>query len=563
MAVVGQLLVNLRANTASYARDLKKAKRISFDNAKEIKRSLTIIGKAVAGMGVAAAVGFGYFIKQTIDAADTLAKLSRSSGLSVESLSALTHAAELSGISQETLAARMTNLNRRAKEAARGVKSYRQAFDSLGITLTDSQGRLRSTEDLLMDIADGFSKMKDGAMKAALATDIFSNQGVAMIPFLNEGREGLERLKAEAEELGVVIDTKTALAAERFNDSLEKMQKSMKGVVVAATTELLPALALLAGGFESLVREKGLTGALMEFSKESSKALVPGQGLLTFIGKLGVAGKEAEEALKKLSPPSFVPGMDDGSAAVKAFRANIIYVNDALLQHGAIMQEISGRAPTLLTFEEMIAQAMADLAEESVKAGVAIDEGIASDVLRRKTKEYRDALDTVKEKTKEITRASEDMAHVVGTAFEDAILRGEGLRDVFKGLLEDITRIMLRMAITKPLEGLFGPKGVIGSFLGGLFGGVFGGGREHGGPVEPGKAYVVGEGGVPEIFMPDARGKIIPMKQGAGMVINYNIDARGAEGATEAKIRRALIATHESAVKQAQRRFADNRRRSA
>jgi len=205
------------------------------------------------------------------------------------------------------------------------------------------------------------------------------------------------------------------------------------------------------------------------------------------------------------------------------------------------------------------------LADASYEAGLSIDKGIGSDVLRRKVKEYRDALDTVKEKTQEVKRASDDMAHVIGTAFEDAILRGEGLRGIMQGLLEDIGRIILRMAVTKPMESFFGNLFAGASGGGGLFGGLFGGGRQHGGDVEPGKAYLVGEGGVPEIFMPDARGKVIPIKQGSsgGGVVNYYIDARGAEGATEAKIRRALIATHESAVKQSQRRFADNARRSA
>ena len=185
MAIVGQLLVNLRANTASYARDLKKANKISFKGAKEIKRSLSIIGKAAALMGVAVAAGFAILIKQSIDAADNLLKLSRSTGIAIESLSALGYAAEQSGVKQEQFAQRMTNLNRRAKEAARGVKTYRLAFDTLGISVTDAQGNLRSTEDLLMDVADAFAGMEDGSMKAALATDIFSNSGVAMISFLN------------------------------------------------------------------------------------------------------------------------------------------------------------------------------------------------------------------------------------------------------------------------------------------------------------------------------------------------------------------------------------------
>ena len=605
MAIVGQLLVNLRAGTASYARDLKKANRISFSNAKDIKRSLSIIGKAAAVMGVAVAAGFAVLIKQSIDAADNLLKMSRSTGIAIESLSALGYAAEQSGVKQEQFAQRMTNLNRRAKEAARGVKTYKLAFDTLGVAVTDNQGKLRSTEDLLMDVSDAFSKMEDGAMKSALATDIFSNQGVAMISFLNEGPEGLKKLGDEARRTGQIIKLQTALAAERFNDNLSRLTKTGRGFANVLMAELIPMLDTFSGKLGVDV-ENSPFGKGIKLLGESARRMTGSLMLAVVAGeKLGIYWKTnwaaainawrgdwegfvssyklgmfdmrhtgedvmddilqmwvkyqdlRDKPLKK--PP---PAGDDGTAkALKAFRANIIYVNDALLRHGEIVQEISGYSPTLLTYQELLAKSMKEFGEEAIKATVAIDEGIGSDVLKKKVKEYRDALDTVKEKTQEVKRASDDMAHVIGNAFEDAILSGEGLRGIMQGLLEDIGRIILRMAVTKPMESFFGNL-FQGIFAG--IGGLFGGGLQHGGPVEPGKAYLVGEGGVPEIFMPDSRGKVIPMKQGVGgQTIIYQIDARGAEGATEAKIRRALIATHESAVKVSQRRFADNARRSA
>ena len=49
----------------------------------------------------------------------------------------------------------------------------------------------------------------------------------------------------------------------------------------------------------------------------------------------------------------------------------------------------------------------------------------------------------------------------------------------------------------------------IGGALSGIFGGLFGGGREHGGSVDSGKVYVVGERG-PELYSPGRDGSIIP-----------------------------------------------------
>ncbi len=607
MAIVGQLLVNLRANTASYARDLKKANRISFSNAKEIKRSLSIIGKAAAVMGIAVAAGFAILIKKSIDAADNLLKLSRSTGIAIESLSALGYAAEQSGLEQAQFAQRMTNLNRRAKEAARGVKTYQLAFDTLGIAVVDAQGNLRSTEDLLFDVADAFSKMEDGSMKAALATDIFSNQGVEMITFLNEGRAGLEKLSEEAKRAGQVISLDTALAAERFNDNLSRLSASGRGMANVLMAELIPMLDHFSGKM-SVDVENSPFGKGMKFLGESARRMAGSMILAVGAGEqLGLYWKQnwaaainaargdwegfkasydlglfdmrrtgdevMDDILKmwvryqdlrneplKLPPPAD-PGAADGVKKLTAQQKLAIEMTNAWNDQLREWRDV------LILADREMQQAEKDtlaFAAAQAEAGLAIKEGVGSDMLRRKLKEYRDGLAAIKEKTDEVKRASDDMSHVIGQAFEDAILSGEGLRGIMQGLLEDIGRILLRMAVTKPMENFFGSLFAGLSGGGGLLGGLFGGGRQHGGPVEPGKAYIVGEGGTPEIFMPDARGKVIPMKQRlAGQTIIYQIDARGAEGATEAKIRRALIATHESAVKQSQRRFADNARRSA
>lgn len=61
-----------------------------------------------------------------------------------------------------------------------------------------------------------------------------------------------------------------------------------------------------------------------------------------------------------------------------------------------------------------------------------------------------------------------------------------------------------------PLAGLFGTAAAPGA-IGGLFGGF----RAGGGPVSPGKGYVVGERG-PEIFMPRSAGAIMPNGGGSG-----------------------------------------------
>lgn len=94
-------------------------------------------------------------------------------------------------------------------------------------------------------------------------------------------------------------------------------------------------------------------------------------------------------------------------------------------------------------------------------------------------------------------RLGNEVGTIIAQGFEDAIIAGNGLRDVVKGIAQDLLRLFIRQQITTPLAS------GIGSFFNGLMG------RASGGPVTSGTPYMVGERG-PEIFVPRGSGTIIP-----------------------------------------------------
>ncbi|MDB6455029.1 hypothetical protein [Falsirhodobacter sp. 20TX0035] len=86
----------------------------------------------------------------------------------------------------------------------------------------------------------------------------------------------------------------------------------------------------------------------------------------------------------------------------------------------------------------------------------------------------------------------------------------QGLAGIFKGIAADILNSGIRNALKGTLAGMGGGSGggIWGSVLGAVTKG-FGGFRADGGPVQAGKAYVVGERG-PEVIVPGAVGTVIP-----------------------------------------------------
>lgn len=77
-------------------------------------------------------------------------------------------------------------------------------------------------------------------------------------------------------------------------------------------------------------------------------------------------------------------------------------------------------------------------------------------------------------------------------------------------VLDQIAAQALQLGLDQILGGAGRAQGGLGGALGSLFGGLFGlPGRATGGPVSPGRGYVVGERG-PELFVPTSAGRVEP-----------------------------------------------------
>ena len=226
------------------------------DESKRVKGML-------AGLGVSLSVaGFAAMIKSAIDAADQLNKLSQKIGISVEALSTLRFAAQLSDVSLETLQKGIKGLSQNIAEANTGIGDGAQVFDALGISVRNADGSMKSTEAVLLQVADVFANLEDGAVKTALAVKLFGKSGMDMIPFLNQGAAGITQLTAEAERLGLKLTTETARSAEAFNDNLTALKASSSSLGIALARDFLPELTNITNAMREAANEAGTLKAL-------------------------------------------------------------------------------------------------------------------------------------------------------------------------------------------------------------------------------------------------------------------------------------------------------------
>jgi hypothetical protein len=306
--------------------------KTAFDSIKRGLGGLTDTAKSVngvlanLGVGVSLA-GIGAMIKSSIDSADALDEMAQRTGIAVESLSLLVPAAELSAVSTEKFEAGLKKLATGMLEAATGSEASAQNFEALGVAVQNQDGTLRDSEQVLLDLADRFQAMPDGAEKAALAVDIFGKAGAEMIPFLNQGREGIGALKQEAAELGLQLSADTAAQAGNFNDALDKLKLATQSIGNQIIASLLPALNDMAGGMVESAKQGGtlrviLDGIVLVLKTLALGAATVGKAFVALGEAIGAGVAAAVEALK---------GNTEGAKAIIAdLKGNLVKRLDEL-----------------------------------------------------------------------------------------------------------------------------------------------------------------------------------------------------------------------------------------
>lgn len=258
MTHLAQILVTAVDLTRSAFASIQGNLRALADHARSVNGLLGNLGVALSGAGFAA------FVKGSIDAADELDELSQKAGIGVEALSTLKLAAQHENVGAEAFATSLKKLSTAMFEAAAGSSENQRLFAALGITFRESNGDLRATDQVLLDLATRFQAMPDGPEKSALAVKLFGKAGTDLIPFLNRGAEGIQELTAQFRELGGEISGETANRAAEFNDDLNLLRAALQGVANRIAASVLPALGDLARGLVESAKTGGSLRAILD-----------------------------------------------------------------------------------------------------------------------------------------------------------------------------------------------------------------------------------------------------------------------------------------------------------
>lgn len=171
---------------------------------------------------------------------DVFDKASQRLGISAQSLSELSYAANLSGTTIEQVEDSFKGLTQKIVEAVDKGGDAEDAFTSIGLSAA-TLSRM-SPEEQFYKIADAIAKIDDPTRRSAAAMKIFGDAGAQILPLLSSGSDGINAMKQEARDLGVSVSDSAAKMSAEYNDAIARMTTVCDSLKMSLSEALLPVL---------------------------------------------------------------------------------------------------------------------------------------------------------------------------------------------------------------------------------------------------------------------------------------------------------------------------------
>lgn len=285
MADLADLVVRLSAETSQYTAAIQKATEQIGSFADKVGDSIRDVAKDLLGLeALKEAFDFTESIVKSIASFD---QLSHSVGVTTETLSQLSFAGKLSGV--DDITASLEHLARSAGQALEGNQKLQSTYAALGVSITDSNGKLKSSDQLLLDVADAVSKYNDGLTKTAAVQQLLGRSGASDIKFLDQGSAGIKAAQQEAIDLGVSISSSAAKAADEFESNMTRIGAAVHGIFNKALEDALPVLQKITDQIIDFAKNANNTAPIVEqlaagFKAVATAAIILGTGF-EIVGK--------------------------------------------------------------------------------------------------------------------------------------------------------------------------------------------------------------------------------------------------------------------------------------
>ena len=208
------------------------------------------------------------------------------------------------------------------------LKGAAAAIESLGVSVKDATGKMKSQDDIFSEVITKLQDIKDESVRTSKAQAIFGKGAVELGALLNQTASDTENLKQQAHKLNGVMSDEAVKASAGFQDSLQNMNTALSGLKNNMMSDFLPSLSTTMDGLSAVFSGSDVEGGLAQIE----------QGVQTLANNL----------IAK-APQIFSIGGSIIQALVSSIGSNLpVLLQAAVPVAGQLVNTIIDLAPTLI-----------------------------------------------------------------------------------------------------------------------------------------------------------------------------------------------------------------------
>jgi hypothetical protein len=223
--------------------------------------------------------------KAAFETAEKVGDLAQTLGVSTQRIQEMSFVAGVAGGNLDGVSESLVRLTRAQVEARDGNKQNSEAFRALGISITDTQGRLKPTDDLILEVTHSLAGLQDGSIKNAIAIQLLGRGAGEAIPFFNKLGSEYDELRQKALEFNLVLSSAQQKELEETQTSFNTLGQEIKGAGNSLALALVPAIKEVVADFEELLAAMQLNGTFTVLG-DGAKLLAQNLGLVVTAARL-------------------------------------------------------------------------------------------------------------------------------------------------------------------------------------------------------------------------------------------------------------------------------------
>jgi methyl-accepting chemotaxis protein len=212
---------------------------------------------AVAAAIVKAEKALISMTKEAASNADDLLTLASVTGTTTDSVQELNYMADLTDVSFDRIKDSLKETTNKMQEAATGTGDAYEAYKRLKVEITNTDGSLRSAQDVFYDTIDALGEMKNKTERDALAMDLMSESAQELNPLIELGSEKMQEYAQEAHDMGYVLDRDALKSLQAVDDAYARLQNTQEGVKNQLSAEFAPYLEEFYSDVTTMVKDGG------------------------------------------------------------------------------------------------------------------------------------------------------------------------------------------------------------------------------------------------------------------------------------------------------------------